>query len=187
MGSGTPSGGVALPSAASDTDTYTCTICLDEEGEVVQKGCCCRGDSGAAHVECLVQMAVHSTESLRNDLGWTTCGVCKNRFTGDAQLGLARAWYKRTESLAPEDRTRLYSTSVLCNALFAQGKYAEAVDLEVAVVALHTERVGRDHPDTLTAVRDPTSLSLSLRPPPPPTMQPSLALLRPPLVPKSPL
>ena len=34
-----------------------CTICLDTEGTIVQRECCCRGDSGWVHIGCLIQLA----------------------------------------------------------------------------------------------------------------------------------
>ena len=38
-----------------------CTICLDgsEEPRPIQRGCCCRGDGGLAHLACMVQLAAH--------------------------------------------------------------------------------------------------------------------------------
>ena len=86
-----------------------CTICLDDEGDVVQRGCCCRGDAGAVHLQCLIDLAAHAND---NDLdnswsAWWECGTCKRKFTGTVRLGLAEAWFARVESREEDDDERL--------------------------------------------------------------------------------
>jgi len=62
-----------------------CTICLSAEAEaggadgggaVLQRGCCCRGDGGLAHLSCMVQLSVHM-ESSGDWSGWWECGTCQ--------------------------------------------------------------------------------------------------------------
>ena len=70
-----------------------CTICLDDEGDVVQRGCCCRGDAGAVHLQCLIDLATHAADNgmASRRSAWRQCGMCKQRFTGSVRLGLAEA------------------------------------------------------------------------------------------------
>lgn len=68
----------AEPTIPPEPARMQCNICLDDEGEVVQRGCCCRGDAGAAHVACLVEVAVHSRQNTQN--AWATCGTCKQMY-----------------------------------------------------------------------------------------------------------
>ena len=82
-----PDGLDAMPMATR------CFICLEgaEVGPLLDSlGCGCRGSSGAAHLCCLVSAAVHSPNPSSSD--WIECPTCKQRYHGDAQLGLARAF-----------------------------------------------------------------------------------------------
>lgn len=75
-----------------------CQICLSNDGEVVQKGCYCRGDAGAVHLECLIELATYTASSAADETcAWTMCGVCKGDFDGPVVRGLAAAWLARTE------------------------------------------------------------------------------------------
>ena len=66
--------------------TGDCTICLSSDAHVIQRGCCCRGDSGWIHLECMVELAIHTEEHAEEPQncmkGWWECGTCKQGFTG---------------------------------------------------------------------------------------------------------
>ena len=79
----------AAVASRSDANTPGCVICLDAEGELLQRGCCCRGDAGLAHLHCLVELAVHDEKSKNTFAAWHQCGTCKANFTGWVQHGLA--------------------------------------------------------------------------------------------------
>eukprot|EP00035_Acanthoeca_spectabilis_P019138 m.415637 g.415637 ORF g.415637 m.415637 type:complete len:171 (+) comp16824_c1_seq11:176-688(+) len=94
-------------------DAMNCIICLDDEGSVVQKGCCCRGDAGAVHTDCLIELAVHSTEH-RHDVGpWERCETCDEPFTGATAMTLAKAWMDRTATMDPVAEERLIAQANL--------------------------------------------------------------------------
>ena len=119
MESGSRQGPVTVSSRPGEGDDeggrlggIQCTICLDDEGDVAQRGCCCRGDAGAVHLQCLIDLATHTTD---NDLGsgwtaWWQCGTCKQALTGTVQLELAEAWFARVET---RERTTVVNASLL--------------------------------------------------------------------------
>lgn len=130
-----------------------CTICLSDEGEVVQKGCFCRGDAGAAHVECLIELAKHNRENNGDWLGWQECGTCKARFTGPVQRALAKAWFACVESLHLPPGTEEHTGALLnlaCD-LNENGEYTEAESLLAQVHATRLEVLGPTHIDTHVA------------------------------------
>lgn len=127
-----------------------CTICLDDDGAVVQKGCCCRGDAGAAHLPCLVELATHMTDHNRNWHGWTNCGTCNAGFTGAVLLGLAEARVRRAES-RPDATEKVDATACLAAAQYQQGEYASAALLMSQVLTTRLRTLGELHPDVLTA------------------------------------
>lgn len=109
-----------------------CTICLDDEGEVVQKGCCCRGDAAAVHIACLVQLATHTTESTGGFNSWEWCPTCNEIYTGGARTAMADAWLARAE--AREDELELfYAQGCQSRVLALSGQYTEAATLSEAV------------------------------------------------------
>ena len=74
-----------------DGDGERCTICLcgGDSGELLQRGCCCRGAGGLVHLECITQLAIHRYTQDGRDWGvWHSCGTCKGDFTGGVWLGL---------------------------------------------------------------------------------------------------
>ena len=72
-------------------DGGACIICLDTSPPPIQSGCACRGDSGLAHIACLVRAAA-SQQAQRGSDGWRKCQTCKQDYTGAMQTGLAEAW-----------------------------------------------------------------------------------------------
>lgn len=132
----------------------TCTICLDTEGEVVQRGCCCRGDAGFVHTECLIAVAVHGETSRGSTSGWGICGVCKSRFTGKVLLTLAEERAARSESLDPDDQERLDALSTLSCAYDEVGRWAEATELDLQVLEARRRLNGNEHHSTLLAANN---------------------------------
>jgi hypothetical protein len=106
-------------------DGGACIICLDTSPLPIQSGCACRGDSGLAHIACLVQAA--ATQQARRGNGiWQECQTCKQRYTGAMQTGLADAWRSRVAGQAAESTERLAAESNLAVSLLHQGKDVEA-------------------------------------------------------------
>ena len=126
-----------------------CTICLSAEGAVLQRGCCCRGDSGWVHLECITQLAAHKDDHDEDWSGWAACGTCNGDFTGCVQHGLARAWWSRVESLDNGHEDRLAAADNLAVSCGDQGKHAEAEALQREVLAVQKRVLGDEHPDTL--------------------------------------
>ena len=107
-------------SAASDddADASTCFICLEPHSgpgssqRLLHGGCACRGGSGFAHVACIAKAAQETNEDM-----WTHCPTCKQMWTGQMALGLARAEVASLASRPEQDWERLDATNMLTDAL----------------------------------------------------------------------
>ena len=91
-------------------DGGACIICLDTSPPPIQSGCACRGDSGLAHIACLVQAAA-SQQAQRGSDVWQKCQTCKQYFTGAMRSGLAEAWRSRVAGQAAENTEWLEAES----------------------------------------------------------------------------
>ena len=149
-GSDDESDGTCGSNAYSGADAGCCSVCLESEGELLQRGCCCRGDSGVVHLQCMVQVATHAT----GHQGWRCCGTCTQGFTGAVQVGLARAWWAMVASNDEGNDERLAAAANLANAHRGQGKHTEAESLQVAVLAARKRVLDEEHPGTLTAANN---------------------------------
>ena len=62
-----------------DGNGERCTICWcgrgGDSGELLQRGCCCRGDIGLVHLECITKLAAHAQTGGSRD-AWYSCGTC---------------------------------------------------------------------------------------------------------------
>ena len=106
-------------------DGGACIICLDTSPPPIQSGCACRGDSGLAHIACLVRAAA-SQQAQRGNGVWRECQTCKQDYTGAMRTGLAEAWRTRVAGQAAETTERLEAENNLACSLVHQGKDAEA-------------------------------------------------------------
>ena len=122
---------------------HRCTMCLEANGELIQRGCCCRADNGTVHLSCIVEAAAYSP--LTNS--WWQCSTCNNDYTGRVQHGLATAMVERADT----ERERLDATVHLARAEAAACNYAAAARLESAVYNAKKEELGDSHPATITA------------------------------------
>ena len=135
------------------TDAAACIICLDASPSPIQSGCACRGDSGLAHVDCLVQLAA-SQQEHRGTGVWQQCQTCKQDFTGAMQIGLAEAWRSRVAGQPAESLDRLAAESHLANALLHQGKGAQAERVLRMLHAVQMRMLGAEHRSTLLTAGD---------------------------------
>ena len=134
-------------------ESGSCIICLDTSPPPIQSGCACRGDSGLAHIACLVQAAA-SQQARRGNGVWATavwrqCQTCKQDYTGAMQTGLAEAWRSRVVGQAAENTELLEAENNRACSLLHQGK---AVEAEPILRRLHEVRMrvqGAEHPQTL--------------------------------------
>lgn len=131
-----------------------CTVCLDSEGTVVQKGCCCRGDAGAVHLDCLIELATHVEDSESDWSAWVYCQTCKGAFTGSAQIGLAHARCARHESRGDDESVTLGSRLDLANALHSAGQYVGAAKIQEEVLEVCRRLHGTENSLTLTVVNN---------------------------------
>jgi hypothetical protein len=130
-------------------DGGACIICLDTSPPPIQSGCACRGESGLAHIACLVRAAASQRAQRGSDV-WQKCQTCKQGYTGAMQMGLAEAWRSRVAGQAAESDERFGAEYNLANSLVHQGK---AVEAEPMLRKLHKVRMrvdGAEHPGTLS-------------------------------------
>ena len=133
-----------------------CWICCETSTEahepLLSTGCACRGTSGAAHIRCLVRCAGHDVER------WTSCPTCSQRFTGVAEVALARARWAGVCDRPPEDPERLFVASNYAVTLHESGSDRAGVLLLLEhVLAVRRRTLGSSDPDTLDSI---TNLAL---------------------------
>jgi tetratricopeptide (TPR) repeat protein len=131
-------------------DMGACIICLDTSPPPIQSGCACRGDSGLAHIACLVQAATSQQPQQGIDV-WRRCQTCTQYYTGAMQMGLAEAWRSRVAGQAAENTERLLAEGNLATSLVQQGKDAEAEPMFRRQHEVMMRMHGAEHPDTLTS------------------------------------
>ena len=148
-----------LPSAKTKFKMSECIICLDSGSPLFQSGCACRGDSGLAHVGCLVENAT-AQRPHRGDDVWRVCQTCKQEFTGAMRTGLAEAWWARVRHQAEENQEWLLATSNLANCRRWDGRYADSEHLQRQVLRVRRKALGEEHANTLTTK---ANLALSLK------------------------
>jgi hypothetical protein len=139
-------------------DGGACIICLDASPPPIQSGCACRGDSGLAHIACLVQAAA-SQQVQRGSVAWRQCQTCKQDYTGAMLTGLAEAWRSRVAGRAAESDERLEAEDNLACSLLHQRKDAEAEPMLRRLHAVRMRVLGAEHPETL---RSASNLAASL-------------------------
>ena len=102
-------------SAPDDDAGPACWICY-ERAFVAEAGahstgpllraCACRGpDASFSHLPCLVKYA-GANRAASGGKSWYECPTCKQDYTGELQLGLARARWEFVRGRAAEDRER---------------------------------------------------------------------------------
>jgi hypothetical protein len=126
----------------------TCIICLESDPPAIRCGCACRGDSGLAHIDCLVSKAVWQ-QKHRGDAVWVTCQTCGQRFTGAMQMGLAENLWSRVCDLPRQSIRRLFGAQYRADCLCHEGHYEEALQINREVHDMLRQILGAEHPDTL--------------------------------------
>lgn len=139
-----------------------CWVCHDGEVKTetssgkLMRGCACRGqDAGYAHLTCLVEAALHDQDT------WDRCPNCRQDFTGDVRLGLARTRWKGVlaRNLPPEDWERLNAADRFAQALLVcTGDHAGALPLFKEVLAVSRQVDGDDDVNTLISINNLASL-----------------------------
>jgi hypothetical protein len=105
--------------AAASQDGRICFICLESDDgradrAILPCGCGCsraQSSAGLAHLAYMVQSAQHNARH------WTRCPTCTLHWSGELQLGLARARWDLVRGRPVEDVERLDATYNLATAL----------------------------------------------------------------------
>ena len=144
--------------AASAADaSNTCFVCLEphtaapaglsSSQRLLHGGCACRGGSGFGHAACMAKAAQQTNGRM-----WFECPTCKQMWTGQMALGLARAHVASLASLPEEDEDRLNASNMLTQALREMGEYTEALSLGVTTLTVARRTMGDEGDATLTAM-----------------------------------
>ena len=166
-------------------------MCLDNEGAVlpIQCGCACRGEAGFAHVACMIKAAqIHKSVQLVGVGGegggdggdggdgaehgpqrtvalwnsaWHECRTCKQAFTGEMRLGLARAGLAMFSDRGASDPDlppqiaalfRICATGNLAQALRIAGRCRAAEQLYREAHSTCVRLLGPGHPQTYLVI-----------------------------------
>jgi tetratricopeptide (TPR) repeat protein len=149
--------------SASGDDPPACWICYEhafaaEAGAhsagPLLRACACRGpDASFSHLPCLVKYA-GANRAASGGKSWYECPTCKQDYTGELQLGLARARWELVRGRAAEDGERREAMSDLAIALQDAGDFDGALPLFEEVLAVARSIYGDDHPGTLTSINN---------------------------------
>jgi tetratricopeptide (TPR) repeat protein len=141
-----------------DGDAVLCWVCVEGSSRTrsrqLVRGCACRGtDAGFAHLSCLVEAATHDEDR------WRSCQTCRQQFTGDVRLGLARARWELHRTQPDHDWQRLNAADSLASALQeCAGDHAGALPLFQEVLAVSRRVDGDDDVNTLVSMNNLASL-----------------------------
>ena len=116
-----------------------CWICHEgaDDAPLLATGCACRGSAGLAHLSCLVTAAMHDVNS------WTNCPTCLQEFTGEADVGLARARWDLVRERPDDDEERLFVANNLAVTLKeSAGDNEGALALMKEVLAVRRRTLG---------------------------------------------
>jgi tetratricopeptide (TPR) repeat protein len=150
-------------SASGDDPGPACWICY-ERAFVAEAGahsagpllraCACRGpDASFSHLPCLVKYA-GANRAASDAKSWYECPTCKQEYTGELQLGLARARWELVRGRAAEDAERREAADNLARALHDAGDFEGALPLFEEVLAVERRINGDDHPATLDCINN---------------------------------
>jgi tetratricopeptide (TPR) repeat protein len=140
----------------------SCWICLEEDScrqqalGPLQRGCACRGDAGYAHMACLADWARAAQEDAHNSQpAWTRCPTCKQDYTGDVQLCLARARWGHVANEALDSPERLAASAQLASALCECSNDLEtARPLMEQTLQVQRRTKGDEHQHTLATMNN---------------------------------
>ena len=153
-----------IEQAARDLDEPpTCYICL-EGGEGLVRACNCRGNSGFAHLECLIQYAKTLSPQNSFSFRWRSCRNCRGSFTGTTRLALARECWKTYCSEPEDDWRRLWALDTLVTPLSDEHYcHPEALRAAEAHLATLQKHFSHEDPtgDRLAAAKDGVQLCYS--------------------------
>jgi len=123
------------PPCAADNEGVSCWICLeegpDELGEPLVRDCSCRGESGHAHLSCIIQYAEQKSRGVVSANGsmddffkpWDICPNCKQRYRNKIAIDLATAFLAFTQSNYPEHKSiHLKALNMKLDALAKSGQ-----------------------------------------------------------------
>jgi hypothetical protein len=158
-------------SASGDDPGPACWICYErafaaEAGAhsagPLLRACACRGpDASFSHLPCLVKYAGANDIASRGK-SWQQCSTCKQDYTGELQLGLARAHWELVRGRAAEDAERRDAAVDLAAALQDACDFDGALPLFEETLAVERRISGDDHPNTLGCISNLANVHSSM-------------------------
>jgi tetratricopeptide (TPR) repeat protein len=99
-----------------------------------------------------------ANDTASDGKSWYQCPTCKQDYTGELQLGLARARWELVRGRVAEDGERREAADDLARALQDAGEFDGALPLYEEVLAVERRINGDDHPNTLTSISNLANL-----------------------------
>jgi hypothetical protein len=158
-------------SASGDDPGPACWICYErafaaEAGAhsagPLLRACACRGpEASFSHLPCLVKYA-GANRAASQGKSWWQCPTCKQDYTGELQLELARGRWELVRGRAVENGERCYAADDLAIALQVAGDFEGARPHVEEVLAVGRRMRGDEDPDTLSSIGNLASLHSDL-------------------------
>jgi tetratricopeptide (TPR) repeat protein len=122
------------------------------------RACACRGpDNNFSHLPCLVKYA--GTNNIASEgKSWWQCPTCKQDYTGELELGLARAQWELVRGEGLDDHDRYRAANNFAVALHTARDYGGALPLFEEALAVQRRNEGDDHPNTLSSISNLATL-----------------------------
>jgi hypothetical protein len=141
-------------STSGDDPGPACWICIEpafaaEAGAhsagPLLRACACRGpDASFSHLPCVVKYA-GANDTASDGKSWYQCPTCKQDYTGELQLGLARARWELVRGRVVKELDRREAADDLARALQGAGDFDGALPLFEEALAVERCIHGDDH------------------------------------------
>jgi tetratricopeptide (TPR) repeat protein len=148
-----------LPQVQAAPPTPACWICMEGEGrsrsaKLLCTGCGCCGGAGLGHLACLAKYACTRNDDATGGWRWSHCPTCKQVYTGEAKLGLARAHWELVRARPVEDQEWLQAGRQLAGALRDEGDFEAALPLYEQGLAVQRRTSGDEDNKTLATMNN---------------------------------
>jgi tetratricopeptide (TPR) repeat protein len=157
------------PAPSSGDTRPACWICYErafaaEAGAhstgPLLRACACRGPNASfSHLPCLVKYA-SANRAASQGQSWWQCPTCTQDYTGELQLGLARARWALVRGRAVEDLERPSAANDLAMALQDAHDFEGALPLFEEVMAMQRRIHGDDDRSTLSSINNLATLHI---------------------------
>ncbi|KAL9186608.1 hypothetical protein ACHAXT_005846 [Thalassiosira profunda] len=142
------------PAPSPPSDNPVCWLCLadgpDESGKPLRRDCSCRGSSGFAHFDCIVNYVKQKADPGGVGNHWKNCHCCRQNYRGELAFDVAAECVARAEEVHSDDKGKLAKAlHVKLEVMVMQRKYAEASQVADRMISIVGEARGGIFPAPL--------------------------------------